>query len=44
MNYRGIGSGVRRALKNWPSISWVNDTEGEEVVPAIFLNPLLAWF
>lgn len=42
MNYRGIGSGVLRALKSWPPISWFNDTEGEEVVATIFLNLLLA--
>jgi len=35
LNYRGIGSGVLRALKSWPSISWVNDREGEEVVATI---------
>jgi ATP-dependent DNA helicase RecG len=35
LNYRGIGSGVLRALKSWPSISWVNDIEGEEVVATI---------
>ncbi len=39
LNYRGIGSGVVRALKNWPSLSWVNDTEGEEVVATISLAP-----
>jgi ATP-dependent DNA helicase RecG len=40
LNYRGIGSGVLRALKSWPSISWLNDTEGEEVVAKIHLTPL----
>lgn len=35
LNYRGIGSGVLRAIKSWPSISWVNDREGEEVVATI---------
>lgn len=38
LNYRGIGSGVLRALKNWPSISWTNDTENEEVVATIMLD------
>ncbi len=38
LNYRGIGSGVLRALKSWPSISWVNDIEGEEVVATIPLT------
>jgi ATP-dependent DNA helicase RecG len=38
LNYRGIGSGVLRALRNWPSISWRNDTEGEEVVVTIPLH------
>jgi len=39
LNFRGIGSGIVRALKIWPSISWVNDTESEEVVATIQLNP-----
>lgn len=38
LNYRGIGSGILRALKSWPSISWLNDTEGEEVVATIPLT------
>jgi ATP-dependent DNA helicase RecG len=37
LNFRGIGSGIVRALKIWPSISWVNDTESEEVVVTIRL-------
>jgi len=39
LNFRGIGSGIVRSLKIWPSISWVNDTESEEVVATIDLNP-----
>jgi len=39
LHYRGIGSGVVRALKNWPAIGWVNDVEGEEVVATIGLGP-----
>lgn len=39
LNFRGIGSGIVRALKIWPSISWVNDTESEEVVATIGLTP-----
>jgi len=35
LHYRGIGSGVLRALKSWPSISWLNDTDGEEVAATI---------
>ncbi|MFZ1641436.1 MAG: RNA-binding domain-containing protein [Candidatus Contendobacter sp.] len=38
LNYRGIGSGVLRALKSWPAISWFNDTDGEEVVATIHLT------
>jgi ATP-dependent DNA helicase RecG len=38
LNFRGIGSGIVRALKIWPQISWVNDTESEEVVATIGLN------
>lgn len=40
LNFRGIGSGIVRSLKIWPSISWVNDTEGEEVVATIGLDPI----
>jgi ATP-dependent DNA helicase RecG len=39
LNFRGIGSGIVRALKIWPSISWVNDTESEEVAVTIGLTP-----
>jgi ATP-dependent DNA helicase RecG len=39
LNFRGIGSGIVRALKIWPSISWINDTESEEVVVTIRLTP-----
>lgn len=35
LNFRGVGSGIVRALKAWHSISWVNDTESEEVVVTI---------
>jgi len=38
INFRGVGSGIVRALKAWHSISWLNDTEGEEVVATIRLN------
>ncbi len=38
LNFRGIGSGIVRALKLWPSISWVNDVESEEVVVTIALK------
>ena len=38
LNFRGIGSGIVRALKAWSSISWVNDMESEEVVVTIGLN------
>jgi ATP-dependent DNA helicase RecG len=38
LNFRGIGSGILRSLKAWPSLSWVNDTEGEEVVATIELD------
>lgn len=39
LNFRGVGSGIVRALKAWHSISWVNDTESEEVVATIQLSP-----
>ena len=39
LSFRGISSGIVRALKIWPSISWVNDTESEEVVVTIWLTP-----
>jgi len=38
LNFRGVGSGIVRALKAWPSISWVNDKEGEEVLVTIELS------
>lgn len=38
LNFRGVGSGIVRALKAWHSISWVNDTESEEVVATIQLS------
>jgi len=37
--YRGIGTGIRRALKNYPDIEFVNDTEGEMFV-AIIKRPV----
>ena len=39
LNFRGIGSGIVRALRILPSISWINDTESEEVVATIGLSP-----
>jgi ATP-dependent DNA helicase RecG len=38
LNYRGVGSGILRALRAWPSIAWINDTECEEVVVTIGLT------
>jgi len=38
LNYRGVGSGILRALRAWSSISWINDTECEEVVVTIGLT------
>lgn len=42
LNFRGVGSGIVRALKAWPSITWVNDTESEEVVVTIGLGNQVA--
>ncbi|AGX86821.1 RNA-binding domain-containing protein [Candidatus Symbiobacter mobilis] len=39
LHFRGIGSGIVRALKAWPSLSWVNDAESEEVMVTIELTP-----
>ena len=39
LSYRGIGSGIVRALKLWPSISCINDIPSEEVVATIGLTP-----
>jgi ATP-dependent DNA helicase RecG len=39
LNFRGVGSGIVRALKAWHSISWVNDTDSEEVTATIQLSP-----
>jgi ATP-dependent DNA helicase RecG len=38
LSFRGIGSGIVRALKAWSLISWFNDTECEEVVVTIGLT------
>ena len=38
LNFRGVGSGIVRALKLWPSIRWDNDIEAEEVVVTIALK------
>jgi len=35
MNYRGIGSGIRRALKNQPNIEFINQVEGEQFIVKI---------
>lgn len=39
LNFRGVGSGIVRALKAWHSISWLNDAESEEVLATIQLKP-----
>lgn len=41
LNFRGVGSGIVRALKAWHSISWLNDAESEEVLATIQLKPNL---
>lgn len=33
--YRGIGTGIRRAIKNYPDIDFVNDTDGEQFIAII---------
>ena len=33
--YRGIGTGIRRAIKNYPDIDFMNDIEGEQFVAII---------
>lgn len=35
MKYRGLGSGVKRAIKNQPNIELINDIEGEQFVVII---------
>ena len=35
LKYRGVGSGVVRAMKQWPAIELNNDVEGEEFVVTI---------
>lgn len=35
MNYRGFGSGIRRALKEQPDIELFNDVEGEQFIVTI---------
>ncbi len=38
LRYKGVGSGVLRALKQWPHITWVNDVEGDELTAIIGRN------
>ena len=36
--YRGLGSGIPRALKAWPSIEWVDDCAGNQfkaIIPRV---------
>jgi ATP-dependent DNA helicase RecG len=36
--YRGLGSGIPRALKAWPSIEWVDDRVGNQfkaIIPRV---------
>lgn len=35
MSYRGLGSGVTRALEEQPDIEFINDTEGEQFIVKI---------
>lgn len=35
MKYRGLGSGVRRAIKKQPNIELINDTDGEQFIVRI---------
>jgi ATP-dependent DNA helicase RecG len=38
--YRGIGSGILRALKAWPNMEFVNDREAEQFTARVFRKPL----
>lgn len=40
LRYKGVGSGVLRALKQWPHITWVNDVEGDELTAIIDRRPV----
>jgi len=35
MNYRGFGSGIRRAIKHQPNIEFINQIEGEQFIVKI---------
>lgn len=35
MNYRGLGSGIKRSLKEQPDIEFTNDVEGEQFIVTI---------
>jgi len=33
--YRGLGSGIRRALKHWPNICFTDDREGNMFIVSV---------
>ena len=37
--YRGLGTGIRRALADWPHISFVDDREGNQFKVTVFRAP-----
>lgn len=41
MEYRGIGSGILRAIQEYPDIEFINDTEGEQFT-VIIKRPLVS--
>ncbi|MHB8056651.1 MAG: winged helix-turn-helix transcriptional regulator [Desulfuromonadaceae bacterium] len=37
--YRGLGTGIRRALTDWPHITFVDDRDGHQFKVTIFRSP-----
>jgi ATP-dependent DNA helicase RecG len=40
--YRGLGSGIRRALDEWPDITFIDDRDGSMFTAVIYRKPLRA--
>jgi ATP-dependent DNA helicase RecG len=38
--YHGLGSGIKRALASWPSIDFIDDTDGDLFIAVIHRSPL----
>ena len=41
--YRGLGSGIKRALESWPQIDFTDDREGNLFIATIHRKELAEW-